>query len=641
MGDIHLERRLKAILLADVVGYSRLMGLDEERTHVKLADYVKDLIEPKILAHHGRLIRSMGDGFLVEFDSAVDAVSCALEIQGELAHREAVADADRQIRLRIGINTGDVIIDDRDIYGNSVNVAARLEGLAEPGDVYITRGVRDQLEGHPGLSFADKGERRVKNIQNPIRVYCVKFCHDLQRQAPLKRFVEHGRRLTQNPFSLRPRAALLTGFMLAIIATVTIAALPSWRDPSRSAPRASILVLPFVNLSEDRGQDYFADAITDDLTTDLSRLPGTFVISRATAFTYKDKAVNVRQVGKECGVRYVLEGSIRRIGTRMQTNAQLVDTVSGADIWADRFDNEIIDLFELQQAVTGRIATSLDIQLVKAESRRALDERAENPDAVDLRLHGMAAYMNSLTPANTLAGRRFLEQAVRLDPNYALGWAWLADVLVSDYLNRWNGAGTEQLDQAETAVQHAVAIDPDLALAHYADGFIHRAKGEHQAALVSFNRAIEINPNHARAYAQKGNELINIGRPADAPPLAQKAIKLSPRDPSIGIFYWIVGKAYFFSGSYRDAIPWLQRSVEVRPNLWYSHLYLVGAHALSGDIAVARKTLAAFHSRFRDPKFTLAVVEDHERADPNDDPFYQEGRRKLHEGLLEAGLAPQ
>jgi tetratricopeptide (TPR) repeat protein len=249
--------------------------------------------------------------------------------------------------------------------------------------------------------------------------------------------------------------------------------------------------------------------------------------------------------------------------------------------------------------------------------------------------------MNSLTPANTRAGRRFLEQAVGLDPNYALAWAWLADVLVSDYLNRWNDAGTEQLDQAETAVRRAVAIDPDLALAHYADGFIHRAKGEHQAALVSFNRAIEINPNYARAYAQKGNELINIGRPTDAPPLAEKAIKLSPRDPSIGIFYWIIGKAYFFAGSYRDAIPWLQRSVGVRPNLWYNNLYLVGAHSLIGDTATARKTLAEFHSRFRDPRFTLAVVEAHEQADPNDDPFYREGRRKLHEGLLEAGLAPQ
>jgi TolB-like protein/class 3 adenylate cyclase len=641
MERVHLKRQLKAVLLADVVGYSRLMSVDEEGTHVKLADYVKNLIEPQIAEYDGRLIRSMGDGLLVEFNSAADAVCCALDVQDSIAQRDREADRDHQIRLRIGINTGDVITDDRDIYGNSVNIAARLEGLAESGETYVTRGVRDQLEGHPGLSFEDKGERRVKNIKNPIRVYRVKYLKEQRRRSPLWRLMNHGRWLIQNPIALRPRAALLTGFMLAITATLTIAALPTWRDPSRSAPRASILVLPFANLSDDRQQDYFADAVTDDLTTDLSRLPGTFVISRATAFTYKGKAVDVRQVGRECGVRYVLEGSIRRVGTRMQTNAQLVDTVSGADIWADRFDNEVIDLFELQEAVTGRIASSLDIQLVKAESRRALDERAENPDATDLRLHGMAAYMNSLTPANTLAGRRFLEQAVRLDPNYGLAWAWLADVLVSDYLNGWNDAGTAQLGQAEGAVRHAIAIDPDLALSHYAEGFIHRAKGEHQAALVSFDRAIEINPNYARAYAQKGNELINVGRPAEAPPLAERAIKLSPRDPSIGMFYWIIGKAHFFAGAYRDAIPWLQRSVEVRPNLWYGHLYLVGAHSLVGENATARKILDEFHSRFRDPRFTLAVVEAHERADPNDDPFYREGRRKLHDGLLEAGLALQ
>src|ERR1700756_3563821 len=221
MGDIHLTRRLKAVLLADVVGYSRLMGIDEERTHVQLAGYVSDLIEPKVAEFSGRLIRSMGDGFLVEFDSAADAVSCALEIQRELARREAEADADRRIRLRIGINTGDVIVDDRDIYGNSVNIAARLEGLAEPGETYVTRGVRDHLEGHPGLSFEDKGERRVKNIKNPIRVYCVKSFKEQQKRTPLWRLINRGRRLAQNPLALRPRAALLTGFMLAIIATMT------------------------------------------------------------------------------------------------------------------------------------------------------------------------------------------------------------------------------------------------------------------------------------------------------------------------------------------------------------------------------------------------------------------------------------
>jgi adenylate cyclase len=235
----------------------------------------------------------------------------------------------------------------------------------------------------------------------------------------------------------------------------------------------------------------------------------------------------------------------------VQTNAQLIDTVSGAHIWADRFEGEVSDLLDLQEAVTGRIASSLDIQLVKTEGRRAVAERPENPDAVDLRLRGMALYMTSLTPQNTLAGRRLLEEAVRLDPNYALAWSWLADVLMSDYLNGWNGTGKDQLNQAETAVRHALAIDSDIALAHYADGFIHRARGEHQAALEAFNRASELNRNFARAYAQKGNELINVGRPKEAAPLVERAIKLSPRDPSLGIFYWIIGKANFFSGSYQ------------------------------------------------------------------------------------------
>lgn len=387
------------------------------------------------------------------------------------------------------------------IYGHGVNIAARLEGLAEPGQVYITRGVRDQLEGYPGLIFEDKGERRVKNIKRPVRIYCVK--NNGHQRSILLQFINKFGIFSWNSDAVRYRAALLTGFAIAIIGTVTISAVPLWYDPLRSAPRASVVVLPFVNLSDDHQQEYFADAVTDDLTTDLSRLPGTFVISRATAFTYKGKAVDARQIGREIGVRYVFEGSLRRVGTHVETNAQLVDTASGADIWADRFENEIRDLFDLQQAITGRIASSLDIQLVKAENRRALIERVDSPDAIDLRLHGMAAYMNSLTPENTLIGRRFLEQAVHLDPSYALAWAWLADVLISDYLNRWNNAGKNELSQAEAAARHAITIDPDLALAHYAEGFIHRAKGEHNAALVSFNRAIEINPNYARAYAQK------------------------------------------------------------------------------------------------------------------------------------------
>jgi class 3 adenylate cyclase len=396
----YLKRQLKAILLADVVGYSRLMSIDEEGTHVRIANYAKDLIEPKIAEHRGRLIRTMGDGFLVEFDSAADAVSCGLDIQGQLETHETAADKDRRIRLRIGINTGDVITDDRDIYGNSVNIAARLEGLAEPGEIYVTRGVRDHLEGHPGLAFEDRGERRVKNIKNPIRVYRVK--HVQGRPGRSSRYLTAlGRRFSPAGFRFETRATVLSTVILATVVTVGVAGLPAWRDQSRVVPRASIVVMPFNNLSNDPGQDYFADAITDDLTTDLSRLPGTFVIARGTAFTYKGRAVDARQIGQECGVRYLLEGSINRVDARLQTNARLIDTASATQIWADRFDNEVGDLVELERTVTGRIASSLGIELVKAEGRRAMDEQAPNPDATDLRVRGMSLYFGSITPEHS------------------------------------------------------------------------------------------------------------------------------------------------------------------------------------------------------------------------------------------------
>jgi TolB-like protein len=292
--------------------------------------------------------------------------------------------------------------------------------------------------------------------------------------------------------------------------------------------------MPFNNFSGDRSEGYVADAITDDLTTDLARLKGTFVIARGTAFTFKGRSVDARQVGKECGVRYLLEGSIRRVGTKVQTNVQLIDTQSGAHVWADRFENDMSDLFALQTAVTGRIAASLDIQLVKAEGQRVMKQVAANPDAVDLRWRAMAIYISGITPEHTLEARRLLERSVQVDPNSAESWAWLADVISSDYLNHWNGAGKDQLDQAEIAARKALAINPNLDLALYVKGFVYRARGDNAAALASFNEALRVNPNFARAYAQKANELINVGKPNEAPPLVMRAIELSPLDhPSL------------------------------------------------------------------------------------------------------------
>jgi len=353
------------------------------------------LLQPTIAGNHGRLIRTAGDGFLAEFDSAVDAVRCGLDIQRELADRNAGVPAARRIQLRIGVNAGDVIVENQDIYGNSVNIAARLEGLAQPGGVYVTRNVRDQLQGHPGLLLEDRGERRAKNLPRPIRIYRVK---QLQPEASSQGLIARARRFVQTRALRHWRSATLTAAAVAAISAITLGALPIRRDYSLMSPRASIMVLPFRNVSNDPGQDYFADAVTDDVTTDLSRLSDTLVISPATAFTYKGKAVDPRQIGREFGVRYLLEGSIRKDGMQVQTNAQLVNTRNAAHIWADRFDTELADLSELQDAITGRIASSLNIQLVKAEYRRAVAERPTDPDAIDLRLRAMALVTASVTP---------------------------------------------------------------------------------------------------------------------------------------------------------------------------------------------------------------------------------------------------
>ena len=627
-----LKRRLRAILLADVVGYSRLMSVDEPGTHIKVNNYTKDLIEPKIAEHGGRLIRTMGDGFLAEFDSAADAVTCGLEIQEGLRTDDNAASSDRRIWLRIGINTGDVIADDHDIYGHSVNIAARLEGLAEPGEVYVTRAARDQLEGQPGLSFEDRGERRVKNIKTPIHVYRVKHA-----ERPPHFLIAFARRFSPARLRFHSRTTIFSAAIVAAAITAGLAGLPIWRDPWRAAPRASIVVLPFTNLSNDAQQDNFADAVTDDLITDLSRVPGTFVIARGTAFTYKGKAVDSRQVGQECGVRYLLEGSINKISTRLQTNARLINTASALQIWADRFDSDAADLFELERAVTGRIASSLGIELVKAEGRIAMGELPVNLDATDLRVRAMSLYFAAITPEHSQQARRYLEEAVRRDPRSAEAWGWLAHIAATEYLRRWSGAGKEELREAEEAVRMALAIDPNLAQAHYAEGFVRRAIGEHEPALAAFTRAVELDRNFAAAYAERGNQLTLVGRPNEAPAQVERAITLSPRDPSLPGFYWIIGRAHFFLGHYREAIPWLQKSIALRPIQWYTRLYLVSALYLSNQDEEARRAFQDFNNQKQFSGFTLARVKSEEA--PNDNPVVVAARQKHYQALRMVGMA--
>jgi len=633
MEHAQLKRRLTAVLLADVVGYSRLMSVDEEGTHTRLGNCIKDVIEPTVCAHQGRLTRTKGDSLLAEFDSAVDAVRCAIDIQNRLA--DETADNNHKLQLRIGINSGDVIVDEHDVYGNSVNIASRLEGLAEPGCIYVTETVREQLLGHPELCLQDLGERRVKNIDRPIRAYRVigeleEGIRTSARSGVLARlFARRALRFGQ-------RATMMSLGLVAVTLTVGMAGLPVWREHPQLSPRASIMVLPFRNSSGDPGEDYIADAVTDDLTTDLSRLSDTLVIARATAFTYRGKAVDARDIRREFGVRYMLEGSVGKFGTRLQANAQLVDTNSAANIWADRFDTDVTSLLELYDAVTGRIAASLNLQLVRAENRRAIAERPRDPDAVDLRLRAMAQLAEKLTPENSLLARKSLEASVARDPNSTEAWSQLAWILALDYANGWNQATRErELAQAREALKQAFAKAPGIATAYYADGLIRRADGDQKGALESFEQARRLNPNYALAYAHNANQLIVVGRPNEAPALVKQAITISPRDPSLGFFYHIMGRAYFHSGDYANAIPWLEKSVRVRDNVWYNRVYLISAYALMGRSEV-KAALSEYREKFKD--WPLERVRNWYINEIQHTPANIDGAQELVRGLQLAGL---
>ena len=430
-------RRLTAILAADVAGYSRLMGVDEEGTHERLQAHFRELVNPKIQEHRGRIVKNTGDGFLAEFASVVDAVRCAVEVQRGIAERNVDVPTEKRIELRIGINLGDVIAEGEDIFGDGVNVAARLEALAEPGGICVSRVVRDQVRDRLDYAFEDLGEQSVKNIARPVRVYA------LRPEA-----------VADLPASIlppkRPRRGRSTNVVIAAVATVAlvIAGAAWWLWPATKpsppavaatttiaqplqAPRLSIVVLPFANLSNDPDQQYFADGITEDLTTELSQIPDSFVISRNTAFTYRSKPVDTKQIGRELGVRYVLEGSVQQSGSHLRTTAQLIDAETDAHLWAEQFDGDTGDLFALQDEITGRIRNTLGTQLIAAEAAR----RTEHSDALDYIFRARAAMSKPPSRGNYAEAIGLFERALALDSRSVGAQSSLASVLAGRLLN--------------------------------------------------------------------------------------------------------------------------------------------------------------------------------------------------------------
>jgi adenylate cyclase len=566
-------RRLTAILAADVAGYSRLMGADEEGTHERLKAHLQELVNPKIGEHRGRIVKNTGDGFLAEFASVVDTVRCAVEMQRGMVERNATTPPERRIEFRIGINLGDVIAEEHDIFGDGVNVAARLEALAEPGGICISRVVRDQIRDKLPYPFEDMGEQSVKNIARPVRVY-----------------------------ELRPEA-------IAHLPAPIMPAVPPISQPAL-APRLSIVVLPFTNLSDDREQQYFADGITEDLTSDLSRIVDMLVISRNSASTYKDKPVNAKQVGRELCVRYVLEGSVRRSENRVRVNAQLIDAETNVHVWAERFDVDTGDLLVVQDEITSRIAVALDLELVEAEAARPI----EHPDALDYILRGRAVTAKPRTRGNWAEMISLFERALALDPRSVSAQSWLANVLTSRVLDEMADNAAADMARAEQLAEQALALSPHNLLGHYAKAQVLRARGQYSEAIPEYETVLAINRNWVGAIAQLGQCKLFTGSIEETIPLLLRAIRVSPRDGQIANWYWRIGVVHLVQSRLDEAIFWFEKARSANVGHPVSHIFLASAHSLKGEIERAATELAEARRLSGDERYSnIARV----RADRN------------------------
>jgi len=553
-----MERRLTAILAADVVGYSRLMEADETATLMSLKAHRDELLEPEIAGHNGRIVKLMGDGVLAEFASVVDAVNCAVELQRGTAARNDGVPQDRRIVFRIGINLGDVIVEGNDIYGDGVNVAARLEGLAEPGGICLSATVHDHIAGKVSLNFEDGGEHKVKNLTRPVHVW-------------------RWRDQSGEP----PRPAL---------------ALPS---------KPSIAVLPFDNLSGDPEQAYFADGIAEDIITALSRIRWFFVIARNSSFAYKGKSVDVRQVAQELGVRYLLEGSVRKAGTRVRLSAQLIDGATGNHIWAERFDREMVDIFDLQDELTQTIAGAIEPALSQAERQRAKAKRPESLDAWDVYQQGMS-HLHRRTELDLAEAADLFGRAIEADPGLVSAYAAASECrffqIVGGFAEGLETARQTGLAMARTAVD----LDQQDAGARYALGRIYIARREHDLAIPELTRAIEFNPSYAWAHFALGMAYATSGRAEDAIGPIEAAMRLSPHDPFLGQFMVHLGSAYLFMGQPERAREWAERALS-EPNIqWSRYALLISALGYLDRRDAARRAISDLLA-FR-PEITVGAV---------------------------------
>jgi TolB-like protein/class 3 adenylate cyclase len=584
-------RKIAAILVADIVGYSRLAGTDEDRTLSRLRGLRSDLIDPAIDAHHGRIVKRTGDGSLIEFRSVVDAVGCAVEVQNGMAERNAGVPPERRIEFRVGVHLGDVVEEaDGDLMGDGVNIAARMEGICKPGAICLSEDAYRQVKGRLALEVTDLGSTELKNIAEPIRVYSV----DVGQAARAKP---------------APATALT----------------------KPAPPRLSIVVLPFANIGGGAEQEHFVDGVTESLTTDLSRLRGSLVIGRNTAFTYKGKHVDLKQIGRELNVSYVLEGSVQHGGNRMRVNVQLIDAESGNHLWAERFDKPLGDLFDMQDEIVARLANQLGTELIAAEARRA--QEAPNPDSVDLYFQGLASFNQGITLENMAQARGFFERALELDPSNLdalLGVGRVDANMGASFLSDDRSA---RLAAAEATIGRVLSQRPDDPLAHeILGGVLHQTRRPDQA-IAELERALALDPNLAAAHGGIGLAKIFIGLARETEAHVNEALRLSPRDSFAWIWLQYAGGAKLALGADEEAVARLRRSIELNRNSPFVHFFLAAALANLGKLDEA-----AAETRFAltlDPTFTIQRFRS---GQENDNAIFLSGKQRIFEGMLKAGV---
>jgi class 3 adenylate cyclase/Tfp pilus assembly protein PilF len=575
MVALDAERKLVAVLCADIVGYSRMIGEDEEGTLAALAAHTSELIAPAVASHHGRIVKTMGDGFLAEFASPVAAARCAFEIQDGLRRRnDQVAEHKRQ-QLRIGLNLGDVSIRDGDIFGDAVNVAARLQALAEPGGVYSSAAVVDQLRGHAGFAWDDLGEKSLKNIARPIKVFRLLPADPATAPPPppLKR-----RR------SGMPRILYIAG--AAALVAIVVAAAYAWLWAPSPAGTPSLAVLPFVNQSGDPADDYFSQGITGDITDALGRFSSLRVMAHRAVLPYKDKGASA-EIGRALGVRYLVEGSVRRSADRVRVSARLTDAQHGSLLWSEQFERPLKDIFDVQDAVTLRVAGMLAANLTRIEQQRALSKRPEHLDAYDLVLRGRAALLRATRSSNREARQHFT-QALQRDANYAAAHAWLGLAYYDVATLGWTEFPEDVMARAEELAQKALSIDPDQLDAHRLLSKVNNARFKSDLALIQVDRALALNSSDAESHAARGDALLWLGRADEAIAALETAFALNPNLAHNDVF--ALGLAYYTAHRLEDSVRFLERQALRLPDFVFIRVVLAAAYGQLGRAGDAGRT---------------------------------------------------